>query len=145
MFNLEIGNEAKKAQKFIPVHPNPAIGTEHDLSLMLFGMHSPRYKDALVKFTRSRMKLLKDRAKEEGIELEDTELTLDEAYQFASEMIADCCESYTGAGDQAKLTDKEKKQGLIDTLSSEDYSWLRVQCESFSRIDDNFFLKPTKK
>ena len=145
MFKLEIGDKATSAQKFIPTHPDPAIGTDHGLSLMLFGMHSATYKDALVKSTRSRMKLLKSRAKELDIEVDQAELTLPEAAQFGAIMIADCCVSYTGAGDQSKLSDKEKKTALSDTLKSEEYSWLRVGCENWQRTNDNFFLKPGKR
>ena len=145
MFDLEIGDKATSAQKFTPTHPDPSIGQNHGLSLMLFGMHSATYKDALVKSTRARMKLLKSRAKGLGIEVEDAELTLPEAAAFGAQMIADCCESYTGAGDQSKLSDKERKSALSDTLKMDKYSWLRIGCENWQRTNDNFFLKPGKK
>ena len=111
----------------------------------LFGLHSAKYKDALIAFTRGKMKILKDRAKSQEIGIDEAELTIAEASTLSATMVADCCKSYTGAGDQSKLGDKDKRQQLIDTLASDDYSWLRRGCENFMTAEDNFFLKPGKK
>ncbi len=124
MFNLEIGDDAKAAQKFVPEHPNPAIGTSHGVALFLYGKHSPQYRDAVAATMRRQKK---------------GELSLAETIDESAKFIASCCEDYEGAKDENGKKKKFNRRELADTLASEDYRWMRIACERFMAEDDNFF------
>ena len=114
MFNkLRIGENAKSATKFTPVHPDPVIGTKHGISLMLHGKHSEEYRNAIAAMLR--------RSKEDSIKESAT-------------LIGACCESYDGADEK-----KFDRKALIETLQHDDYRWLRLQAEKFMQEDSNFF------
>lgn len=130
MFDLEIGEDAKKAQRFVPEHPNPLIGTSHGVALFLHGKHSPQYRDAVAATMR--------RQKKGDLSLEDT---ITESARF----IATCCEDYEGAKDENGKAKKFNRKELAETLASEDYRWMRVACERFMAEDDNFFSMLEKK
>ena len=131
MFDIPIGKQATLAQKFVPVHPDPAIGTNHGVSLMLFGKHSPQYRDAAATMLKSRAKMAKD----------DGDLDVEAAVKLSAEFVADCCSGYE-IGGKAATYDRD---ALAETLGLEEYRWLRIQAERYSNQDDNFFKKPAKK
>jgi hypothetical protein len=120
MFNsLRIGDKAKAANKFTPVHPDRAIGKTHGISLMLHGKHSPEYRNAIADMLR--------RSKKGDQSFEDT-------VEESAKLIGACCESYEGGDDK-----KFDRKALIETIKHEDYRWLRLQAEKFMQDDTNFF------
>ncbi len=122
MFNkLRIGDNAKLAKKFVPTHPNPAIGNKHGISLLLHGKHSEEYRNAIADMLR------RSKAKDEDNDIND-------AIVESAKLIAACCESYEG-GD----TEKFDRKALEETLQDDDYRWLRLQAERFIQQDSNFF------
>lgn len=125
MFDLEIGEEAKAAQEFVPEHPNPKIGKSHGVSLFLHGRHSPQYRDAIASTMR--------RQKKKG------ELSLEETIAESAKFISKCCDDYKGAKDKDGKPKKFDRKELAETLASEDYRWMRIACEQFMAEDDNFF------
>lgn len=130
MFKLEIGEDAKSAQKFVPEHPNPAIGTSHGVALFLHGKHSTQYRDAVAATMRRQKK---------------GELSLDETIKESARFIATCCEDYEGAVGEDGKPKKFNRKELVETLASEDYRWMRIACERFMAEDDNFFSTLEKK
>lgn len=125
MFNLKLGTSAQTAQKFTPVHPDPAIGSDHKVSLMLYGKHSPQYRDAAAEMMREQK--------------EDS--TIEERAKASAKFVAACCATYVNA--EGKRGDD--KDELEKTLTPEDYRWMRVQADIFMARDNNFFTKPVKK
>ena len=125
MFNLEIGKAAQTAQMFTPTHPDPSIGTGHKVSFMLFGKHSPQYRDAVAA-------LMREQKEDE---------TQEDRAKASAKFVATCCLSYTDAKG-VKSTDMAE---LEKTLGSEDYRWMRVQADNFMSRDNSFFGKPSKK
>lgn len=125
--SLKIGDSAKQAQRFVPVHPNPAIGDKHGVALFLHGKHSEVYRNAISDILR--------RAK-------DSERTPEQAIEESVELIVTCCTDYEGAtGSKSKGFDREE---LRKTLLQDDYRWLRLACERFMQQDENYFPKPSK-
>lgn len=120
MFNtLRIGENAKQANKFVPVHPNPEIGKKHGISLMLHGKHSEEYRNAIAAMLRRQSK---------------SEQSLEDGVRESATLIGACCESYDGADEK-----KFDRKALIETLQEDDYRWLRLQAEKFIQEDSNFF------
>lgn len=120
MFNkLRIGENAKSAQKFTPVHPNPEIGKNHGITLMLHGKHSEEYRNAIAAMLRRSKK---------------GEQSMEDSIKESAMLIGACCESYEGADEK-----KFDRKALIETLQEDDYRWLRLQAEKFMQEDSNFF------
>lgn len=123
---LKIGDTAKQPQKFVPTHPNPAIGDKHGIALYLHGKHSEEYRNAIAA-------MLRRQRDKEG------EQTPEDAIEESVQLISACCASYDIDGKPAKF-DRDK---LMDTLRSDDYRWLRLQAERFMQQDNNYFPKPS--
>ena len=74
---LRIGSDAKDAKEFTPVHPNPAIGKNHGISLLLHGKYSQQYLNGTAAMLR--------RAKR-------TAMTTEESIQESAKLIVTCCD-----------------------------------------------------
>ena len=120
MFNkLRIGENAKQANKFVPVHPNPEIGRTHGISLSLHGKHSEEYRNAIAAMLRRQKK---------------GEQSMEDSIKESAMLIGACCDNYEGADEK-----KFDRKALIETLQEDDYRWLRLQAEKFMQEDSNFF------
>ena len=116
---IRIGDSAKQAKKFIPIHPDPKIGSKHGISLMLHGKHSEQYRNAIAAMLRRSKK---------------GEMSVESSMDESAKLIAACCESYDGADSK-----KFDRSALEETLKDDDYRWFRLQAEAFMQQDDNFF------
>lgn len=119
--SLRIGSKAKEAQKYVPVHPNPAIGDKHGVHLLLHGKYSEVYRNAMADMLR------RTKGKEQSPE---------EIARESAIFIADCCAGYVTPDDKKPEFSREK---LIETLEQEDYRWLRLGAEKFMTSDTPFF------
>lgn len=120
---LKIGTAAKSAKKFTPIHPDPAIGKSHGISLQLHGKHSEEYRNAIAATLR--------RAKRR-------DLTVEESIEESVKVIVSCCDGWDGITDDSKPV-KYTNDKLTSYLLDDDYRWLRLQAEQFMAQDDNFF------
>jgi hypothetical protein len=120
---LKIGSAAKAANKFTPIHPDPAIGKSHGISLNLHGKHSEEYRNAIASTLR--------RAKRR-------ELTVDESIEESVKVIVACCTGWEGVTEDDKAVKYDGKK-LAEYLNDDDYRWMRLQAEQFMAQDDNFF------
>lgn len=123
--NLRIGSEAKKAKEFTPCHPNPKIGKDHGISLMLHGKHSELYRNAIAEFARKTST--------------GETLSLKEAIKANVTLIVSCCAGWIGVTGDDNKPDKYTPQKLTTTLLDDDFAWLRVEAEKFIRSDVNYF------
>ena len=123
---LRIGSEAKKAQKFTPIHPNPEIGKKHGISLLLHGKHSELYRNATADMMR--------RSRKGG-------RTTDGAIEESATLIVTCCAGWKGVTekDDPKKEKKFNRRELHAMLIDDDFRWLRLQAEQFMQDDDPFF------
>ena len=126
---LRIGESAKQAQKFVPNHPNPDIGTKHGIALYLHGKHSEVYRNAIADILR------RSKGKER---------TTEEAIADSVELIVQCCTDFEGAADEKGKPVKFDRDKLRETLLQDDYRWMRVQADNFMQQDEHFFPKPSK-
>lgn len=125
MFNkLKIGSKAKASKKFTPIHPDPAIGKSHGISLSLHGKHSEEYRNAIAATLR--------RSKRR-------ELTIDESIEESVKVIVACCDGWDGVTDGDNKPIKYDAAKLSEHLNDDDYRWMRLQAEQFMAQDDNFF------
>ena len=122
--NLRIGSDAKSTKEFIPVHPNPAIGKKHGISLSLHGKYSEQYLNGTAAMLR--------RAKRSG-------LTTEESIAESAKLIVACCENWAGVTDADGKDKKFNRKELLEMLTDDDFRWLRLQAEQFMSDDDNFF------
>lgn len=121
--SLKIGNKAKASNKFTPVHPDPAIGKTHGISLSLHGKHSEEYRNALAAYIRKTKR---------------GNLTNDEQSEETSRLIVACCDGWEGVTEEGKDVKFDRKK-LFEILCDEDYRWMRAQADTFMAQDDNFF------
>lgn len=122
--NLRIGSDAKSTKEFTPVHPNPAIGKKHGISLSLHGKHSEQYLNGTTSLLR--------KAKRGG-------MTAEESIAESAKFIVSCCEGWSGVTDKEGKPEKYNRKKLHDMLLENDFRWLRLQAEQFMGDDDNFF------
>lgn len=122
--SLRIGDSAKSAKKFTPIHPNEDIGTSHGISLLLHGKHSEEYRNAIAKMIRRTKK------KEQSVE---------ESIKESVKLIVACCDGWEGVNDSAGKKEKYDADKLTALMLDDDFRWLRLQAESFMQLDDNFF------
>lgn len=124
---LRIGESAKSAKKFTPVHPNSAIGKKHGISLMLHGKHSEEYRNAIASMIR--------RSK-------DSEQSVDDSIEESAKLIVACCGGWEGVTEGSKAV-KFSREKLLDILKDDDFRWMRLQAEKFMAQDSHFFPKPS--
>ena len=124
---LRIGDSAKSAKTFTPIHPDPTIGKKHGISLQLHGKHSVLYRNAIAAMTRRR---------------KNRDITIDEAVDESVKLIVACCDGWEGVTEEkGKVTEivKFNRDKLTKVLSDDDFRWMRLQAETFMLQDDNFF------
>ena len=146
--SLRIGNTAREAHKYTPVHPDPSIGTNHGISLLLYGKHSEQFRNASAALMRE------VNAGEKG-----KERTSEEAAAASARFVVTCCAGWEGATMPAPKTKAKKVKGeknvyegkfvpepydpakLEAILKDDDFRWMRVGAERFLQDDRNFFPK----
>ncbi len=126
---LEIGKEAVKAQKFVPVHPNPAIGDKHENYLMLFGKYSTVYRDTVGEILR---------------ENADNEPDQNKRIEQSAKLIVACCAGWGGATDEKGKPDRYTPEKLTKMLLNDEFRWIRIQADSYMLSDGGYFPKPSK-
>ena len=128
---LRIGKSALAAQKFIPDHPDPAIGTSHGFHLYLYGKYSTICRDVVSDSLRSRQ----SRTREPS--------TL-ELINDSVDMIVACCKDWGGYEEGDKVV-KYSPDKLRELLLEDEFRWLRIGAEKFIMGDEHFFPRPGKR
>lgn len=122
---LRIGDTAKEAKPFTPVHPDPSIGKKHGITIMLHGKHSEVYRNSIAAAIRKGNK--------------GGSKSAEEMVEESARHITACASGWQGVTDAEGKAKKFDRKKLFEILCDDDFRWMRLQAEQFMQQDDNFF------